>query len=64
VDKKYLNIKDYVLDTNYEAEKMEYDEEVDGNLFPSQIITTIVNNAGRDKYKNIKNSIAKSRVRR
>ena len=64
MDKKYLNIKDYVLDTNYEAEKMEYDEEVDGNLFPDRNEHLKQKENLRDKYKNIKNSIAKSRVRR
>jgi len=64
MSEKKLNIKDYVLDSNYITEKMEYDEEIDGNLFPDRDEHLKQKDNVREKYKDLKDSIAKSRVRR
>ncbi len=62
-DKK-LDIKDYVFDESYQLEQVEYDEEVDGDSFPDRDEHLKKKDELRDQYKNIKDQIARSRVRR
>jgi len=64
MSEKNIDLVNYVLDKSYKPEQMEYDEEIDGNLFPDRDEHLKKKEEIRDKYKNIKDSIAKKRVRR
>ena len=64
MSEKKVDVKTYVLDADYKAEKIEYDEEIDGNLFPDRDEHLKKKDDIREKYKDIKNSIVKNRVRR
>jgi hypothetical protein len=61
---KKLDINSYVLNDNYKLEEVEYDEEVDGEIFPDREDHLKKKDEARDKYKDLKDTIAKSRVRR
>ena len=59
-----LDIQNYVLDKDYKLELVEYNEEVDGEAFPDRNQHLKKKEEIREQYKNIKNQIAKNRVRR
>lgn len=59
-----IDVKSYVLNKDYKPEQMEYNEEIDGNLFPNRYEHLKKKEELREKYKNIKNSISRNKVRR
>jgi|GEM_PF-5404062 len=64
MSEKKLDFDNYVLDKNYKSEKMEYDEEVDGNFFPDREEHLKKKEAIRQEYQKIKNAMSQKRVRR
>ena len=64
LSEKKIDVNSYVLDDSYKPEQVEYDEEIDGNFFPDRDDHLKKKENARDKYKDIKNSMATTRVRR
>jgi hypothetical protein len=59
-----INIKDYKIDESYQPEVVVYDEEVDGDMFPDRDDHLKKKESEQKKYKDLKDQIAKKRVRR
>jgi len=64
MSEKKLDFSNYILDKNYKPEKMEYDEEVDGNFFPDREVYLKKKDIVREEYQKIKKAMSQKRVRR
>lgn len=59
-----LSVDNYVLDDSYQLEQVEYNEEVDGEVFPDRDEHLKKKDEVRSKYRGLKDSMNKKRVRR
>jgi len=64
MSEKKLDLENYILDTDYKPEQMEYDEQIDGNFFPNREEHLKKKEDIRKKYQNTKKTMTQKKVRR